>query len=117
MKLEELLLKIENELKLRNYSRKTIKSYLICLNDYFRYIKNVVKSPDISLIKKYLLEKQDRGQSSQTINLYLNAIKYFYREIFKNNVSIDIKFAKVSNKLPVVLSKNRFYFFVNVLLL
>ncbi len=106
MNLQELLKKIENELKLRNYSRKTIKSYLICLNDYFRYIKNVVKNPDIDLIKKYLLEKQGRGQSSQTINLYLNAIKYFYREIFKNNVPLEIKFAKTSNKLPVVLSKN-----------
>jgi len=106
MKLEELLLKIENELKLRNYSRKTIKSYLVCLKDYFCYIKNVVKEPDINLIKRYLLEKQNRGQSSQTINLYLNSIKYFYREIFKNSSPIEIKFAKISNKLPIVLSKN-----------
>jgi integrase/recombinase XerD len=106
MLLKELIEKIENELKLRNYSKKTIKSYLICLSDYFRYIKNVVKDPNVSLVKKYLLEKQARGQSSQTINLYLNAIKYFYREIFKNDIPIDIKFAKISNKLPVVLSKN-----------
>jgi len=77
MQLKELLSKIEDELKLRNYSRKTIKSYLVCLADYFKYIKNVTKTPDVPLIKKYLLEKQDKGQSSQTINLYLNAIKYF----------------------------------------
>lgn len=106
MKLEELLKKIENELKIRNYSQKTIKSYLVCLSDYFRYTKNIVKNPDAGLIKEYLLEKHNRGQSSQTINLYLHAIKYFYREIFKNNAPIDIKFAKTSNKLPVVLSKN-----------
>jgi len=106
MKLKELLSRIEDELKLRNYSRKTIKSYLICLADYFRYVKNVVKDPDIGLIKKYLLEKLDRGQTSQTINLYLNAIKYFYREIFKSSAPIDIKFAKTSSKLPVVLSKD-----------
>lgn len=106
MILQELLKKIENELKLRNYSQKTIKSYLVCLADYFRYVKNVTKNPDVGLIKKYLLEKQGRGQSSQTINLYLHAIKYFYREIFKNNVPIQIKFAKTSSKLPVVLSKN-----------
>lgn len=106
MKLEELLRKIENELKLRNYSRKTVKSYLICLADYFRYIKNVTRNPDIGLIKKYLLEKQGRGQASQTVNLYLHAIKYFYREIFKNDTAIEIKFAKTASKLPVVLSKN-----------
>lgn len=106
MKLEELLKKIEDELKLRNYSRKTIKSYLICLADYFRYIKNITKDPDVGLMKKYLLEKQNRGQASQTVNLYLHAIKYFYREIFKNDIPIEIKFAKTASKLPVVLSKN-----------
>ena len=106
MKLQELLDKIENELKLRYYSRKTIKSYLFCLSDYFRYIKNITKDHDASLIKKYLLEKQGRGQSPQTVNLHLNAIKYFYREIFKSNIEINIKFAKTSNKLPVVLSRS-----------
>ena len=35
MNLQELLGKTENDLKLRNYSSKTIKSYLLCLNDYF----------------------------------------------------------------------------------
>jgi len=105
MQLKELLGKIEDELRLRNYSRKTIQSYLGCLLDYFKYIKVIKKEPDMALIKKYLLEKQTKGQSSQTINVYLNAIKYFYREVFKNAVPIDIKFAKTSNKLPVVLSR------------
>lgn len=113
MSLEELLSKIENELKLRNYSRKTIKSYLICLSDYFKYIKNVSKNPDTALIKKYLLEKFDKGQSSQTINLYLNSIKYFYREICRNDVHIAIKFAKTSNKLPVVLSRDEIEKIIN----
>jgi integrase/recombinase XerD len=105
MKLEELLKKIENELKLRNYSRRTVKSYLICLSDYFRYIKNVKKDPDIELIKQFLLEIQGKGQAPQTINLYLNAIKYFYREIFKSPAAINLKFAKISKKLPIVLSR------------
>ena len=102
----ELLGKIENELELRNYSKKTIKSYLICLSDFFRYTKIVKKDPDINIIKKYLLEKQEKGQSGQTINLHLNAIKYFYRKIFKSPVEINIKFAKTSKKLPVVLSRS-----------
>src|SRR3989338_4924660 len=105
MILQELLKKIENELKLKNYSRRTIKSYLICLKDYFGYIKNVNKEPDIDLIKKFLLAKQDRGRSSQTVNLYLNSIKHFYHEICKSTKKVDLKFAKRSGKLPVVLSR------------
>lgn len=106
MELQELLARIQEELRLRNYSHRTIKSYLVCLKDYFKYIKTVTKNPDINLIKKYLLEKMDGGWAPQTINLHLNAIKYFYREIFKSKIYIDLKFAKTSKKLPVVLSRN-----------
>lgn len=105
MKIQELLSKIENELKLRNYSRKTIKSYLACLADYFKYIKTVGPEPNLPLIKEYLLRKQASGRSAQTTNLYLHAIKYFYREIVKNQTVIDLKFAKTPSKLPIVLSR------------
>lgn len=103
--MSELLLKIENELKLRNYSKRTIKSYLICLKDYFNFVKNISNEPNIEMIKKFLLEKQSRGLSSQTINLYLNSIKHFYREITKSKTRVNIKFAKRSSKLPIVLSR------------
>ncbi|MBI2439235.1 MAG: tyrosine-type recombinase/integrase [Candidatus Moranbacteria bacterium] len=115
MNLQELLQRIEGELKLKNYSQKTVKGYLVCLSDYFRYIKDVKRNPDISRIKTYLLEKQARGQSPQTINLYLNAIKYFYREIFKSSVLVDLKFAKTSNKLPVVLSRTEIEKIIDVI--
>jgi len=106
VKLKEILNKIEDELKLRGYSKKTIKSYLSCLTDYFQYIKVVKKDPDVSIIKKYLLNKKEKGQSGQTINLYLNAIKYFYREIAKSNIGVGLKFSKTSKKLPIVLSRD-----------
>ncbi len=105
MKIPELLQKTKTELELRNYSKKTIKSYLLCLSDYFRFIEKIEENPSTDAIKKYLLEKKNKGQSSQTINLYLNAIKYFYRDIMKSLTAIDLKFAKTSKKLPVVLSR------------
>ncbi|MBI4709093.1 MAG: tyrosine-type recombinase/integrase [Candidatus Portnoybacteria bacterium] len=105
MRLEELIKKIENELKLRNFSPRTVESYLFCLKNYFHHIKNIKKEPDASLIKNYLLGMQDGGKSSQTINLHLQAIKYFYREIMKSQIAVDIKFAKTASKLPVVLSR------------
>ena len=105
MNLQELMQKIKDELRLRNYSKRTIESYLFCLSEYFKYAKIIKREPEVVVIKKYLLKKQDAGQSSQTINLHLQAIKYFYREIMKSCAVMDIKFAKTASKLPVVLSR------------
>ncbi|EKE11496.1 MAG: hypothetical protein ACD_15C00073G0010 [uncultured bacterium] len=105
MNLQELLQKIKDEMRLRNYSKRTIESYLFCLNEYFKHIKVIKREPEIAIIKEYLLKRQDAGQSSQTINLHLQAIKYFYREIMKCCAAIDIKFAKTASKLPIVLSR------------
>lgn len=113
MNLQELLQKIRDELRLRAYSRKTIESYLFCLSEYFKYIKTIKREPEIEKIKKYLLEKQDRKQSSQTINLHLQAIKYFYREIMKSPAIIEIRFAKTASKLPIVLSRTEIEKIIN----
>jgi len=105
MKMEELLSKVKNELRLRNFSFKTVDGYLSCLKAYFLAAKTVNNQPDIGLIKNYLLKMQEAGRAPQTINLHLNAIKYFYREIAKSKIKIDIKFAKKTNKIPIVLSR------------
>lgn len=93
---------------MRNYSHSTIKSYQTCLRYYFDFLSSqkvtIENGSNEELVKHFLLQKQERGASSQTINLYLNAIKTFYKEIIKSKERIDVHFAKTSNKLPVVLS-------------
>jgi len=103
--MQEYLEKIKQELRLRNYSFKTIKAYLGCLREYFEFKKLNLEKIDEEKIKQFLLDKQDKNYSSQTINLYLNAIKFFYREVLKLPQRINLKFAKRSKKLPIVLSR------------
>ena len=102
---QHLLEKTKNELKLRNYSQKTIRSYLYYLSNYLKNINNY-KTLDEDLIRNYLLKKKDGGWSPESTNLCLNSIKFFYREIIETPQKINIKFAKKSKKLPVVLSRN-----------
>lgn len=64
-----------------------------------------IEKIDEEKIRQFLLNKQNKNYSSQTINLYLNSIKFFYRDVLKNPRKIDLKFAKRSQKLPVVLSR------------
>lgn len=113
--MDKLLLQIERELKLRNYSRSTIESYLGCIKEYFNFKKNDLTKISEENIKQFLLNKQEKNYSPQTINLCLNAIKYFYRDVLKNQQKIDLKFAKRSQKLPVVLSRGEINKIIEVL--
>ena len=103
--MQEYLEQKRQELKLRNYSFKTIKTYLSCLREYFDFKKINFEKIDEENIKQFLLNKQSKNYSSQTVNLYLNAIKFFYREVLKIHQKITLKFAKRSKKLPIVLSR------------
>ncbi len=76
-----------------------------CLKEYFNFKKNNLEKIDEAKIRQFLLNKQSKNYSPQTINLYLNAIKFFYREVLKIPQKINLKFAKQTKKLPIVLSK------------
>lgn len=97
--------KMENLLRLRNYSQKTINSYLFYINEYLNFSKTQEIKNKHEAIEKYLLEKQKNDQSPQTINLALNSIKFLYREVLKSNDKIKFRCAKKNKKLPVVLSR------------
>jgi len=103
---QEQLEKTERELKIRNYSSKTVKSYLYALREYFIFKKRSIENLDIDNIKDFLLYKQKRGASVQTRNLFLNAIKFFYRDVIKSRQKVDIRSAKKPKRLPIVLSKD-----------
>ena len=113
--MQEYLEKTRQELRLRNYSFKTIKAYLGCLREYFDFKKFDLEKIDEENIKQFLLNKQDKNYSSQTINLYLNAIKFFYREVLKIPQKINLKFAKRSKKLPIVLSREEIKSIINLI--
>ena len=98
--------KVIRELKIRNYSPKTVKSYSSYLHKYFYYKKNDLNNIDQNNIKNFLLNLEEIGKKPQSRNLYLNSIKFYYQNICGYRKFINIRFAKKSQKLPVVLSKN-----------
>lgn len=103
--MQQILAKTERELKLRNYSPKTIKSYLRYINDYLKFVSKHKFNDKNEAIREFLSKKENKGASPQTVNLALNAIKFLYKEILKDKGGIDLKFSKRSQKLPVVLNR------------
>ncbi|NTU67058.1 MAG: tyrosine-type recombinase/integrase [Candidatus Moranbacteria bacterium] len=104
--MEVYLKKLEDELRLRKYSPKTVRSYVACVADYLREKRCGFDSVDEDFIKKHLLIKIDKGMSSQTVNQSLQAINFFCRSVLKYQGKIDIRFAKTPSKLPIVLSRD-----------
>lgn len=98
--------KLERELKYRNYSSKTIKSYTTCIKYFLQKIDENPENIDRENIIDFLLFLQEKKKAPKTINLYKEVIKFFYREVLKIEKDIDIKFSRESKKLPIILTKN-----------
>lgn len=100
---------LNQEMRLRNFSRKTAKAYLYYNKELLRFASD--KSPkDISRqnIRDYLDFLVSSGKSSSTLNLVINALKFYYEKIIRRSFfssDLGIKRPKTGKKLPVVLSK------------
>ncbi|MBU4360830.1 site-specific integrase [Patescibacteria group bacterium] len=102
---QDPILKLKQEMKLRNFSPQTIKSYIYYITDI---LKNANKNPlqinNID-IKRYLDYLNNKGFPSSSLNIVINALKFYYTQILKRKLFFDIKRTKKSKYLPVVLSK------------
>jgi site-specific recombinase XerD len=96
---------VVRELRLRNYSPRTVKSYLYGLRNYFKFKKSDFRRLDQQNIRNFLLHAKKKNLSAQTRNLYLNAIKFYYHQVVKTHHKIQIKTAKRPQSLPVILSR------------
>jgi len=98
--------KTERELKIKNYSPKTLKSYLYSLREYFSFKGDNLSKLDQENIRNFLLHCEQKQISPQSRNLFLNSIKFYYRNVVKNQQKIDIQSAKKPKSLPIVLSRD-----------
>jgi len=102
----DLISILRREMKLRNYSPRTIEAYIRVIQDIYNYFKKHPRELSDNDIKDYLLSKQNQGLSSQTIALYANAINFLFTEIYHKTDFQKIRHPKRSKKLPVVLNRN-----------
>jgi len=101
-----LILIITREMKLHNYSPKTIKAYQDVIVNLYKYYKKPLSSLTNEDLKNYLFYKQNQGLASQTISLYANAINFLYLNIYRQPNYIKLHHPKKSKKLPTVLTRN-----------
>lgn len=114
--MEHCLVMLERELKIRNYSRRTVSIYSYCVKGYLLNLggKSVFGEDEVAdCVKDFLAQKYDAGLSSSTVNLYLSAIKFFYKNVLNVSFKVNIKFAKRRKRLPVLLGKSEILRIIN----
>ena len=94
-----MLDKLIKELKLRNYSSKTIKSYVFSVEKLIKYANG--RYLDEELIKDYAIKKLER-EAPSSVRKDLFAIKFFFNCIF--NKQLNIANPKKNNTIPIILS-------------
>lgn len=104
---------VYRELQFRNYSPRTVRLYMGCLKHFLNVADFDVSSPSPSNIKEFLVKKKEQGKASQTICLYLNSIKFFYRHVIYKPEILALTHPKRTKKLPIVLMKSEIKGIIN----
>lgn len=102
---QDPMIKLERELKIRGFSKETIKVYLYYNIKFLDFTNKSPKNICNEDIKKYLEYLVDKNVSKSTLSLVINSLKFYYKNILKRRFFYDIKHPKKESKLPVVLSR------------
>ena len=96
---------IAKEGRRRNYSARTIESYQACVKRFFEYCKKEPKRVTKKDIREFLDKLIERGQSGNTINVNLNALRFVFEGLLRRRMRLDIRYSKKPLQLPVFLEK------------
>ncbi len=95
-----LLLKLERELKLRNYSRKTIKSYIYGVNNFLEFSKKRGLNENVAEDYVFLQLKNKKNPSS--VCQIVAILKFFFENVLHEK--IDLIKPKKNKTLPDILT-------------
>ena len=103
-----LLKKLEENLLLKNYSKETIKGYLLHLKKYLEFVKN--KGVNKESAKDFVLLQLKKKEPASAGHMVF-ALKYFFSNILNENLNIPNP--KRNKTIPVILTKEEIKSMIN----
>ena len=103
----ELISKYKHTLTLKNYSSRTINSYLNGLRIFLAYISlhSVIKADPAILEEFFYHAKEELGYGYSSMKQLLASVKFLYHEVLKEEIGFDFNIGmKKPSKIPEVLS-------------
>lgn len=97
---EDVFVKLRQEMKLRGFSQKTIKSYLYYITQCIEFANKNAKSVTSADVRAYLEYLSDTNHSSSTLNTVYSALLFYFGKILRRKFFTHIPRAKKDKKLP-----------------
>ncbi|MBI2436727.1 MAG: tyrosine-type recombinase/integrase [Candidatus Magasanikbacteria bacterium] len=95
---------LTRELKIRNYSTKTIRLYLYYNNELLRFVQKDPRRVTMEDIKDYL-DYLANNKSASTVSVAYGALQFYYKEVCGRSFFVHTKRPKKEKKIPIILSK------------
>lgn len=93
-------------LVIANKSPKTIKNYMLYINDFFEKFPQGIEHVKREDIEIYLVElKEKRGYRPASLALVFSVMRAFFDDYMKMGLTLGMKAPKVGRRLPIVLTK------------
>lgn len=103
--IQEMQATMEKHMRARNYADSTIKSYKLNIYRYYKWCNGEISGAE-KRIMEYLAYLYKEGNSTSTVNIAVNAIKFWLEQVEGGGRKrYDIKRPKKENSLPRVLSR------------
>lgn len=96
-----LLLRLKRELEIRNFSRKSIKSYMFHVDKFLRYASIKKEGLNEEVVKDYIQKLLVRKNPS-SVALSLSCLRFFFENVL--GVRINIENPKRNKPIPEVLT-------------
>ena len=89
----------------RGLSVRTIQTYCFCVDKFFRYCHKEPRKVTKKDVHLFLDKFVEKNASGNTINVYLNALKFLFENILNKKLFLKIKYSKTPKSLPLFLTK------------
>lgn len=103
-------MRFEQELKLRNYSPTTIRTYRSALAGFVRSIHPAhPREASLDQVKGYLIDLVEAGRSRSLVDQVISALKFLYVELYRQyaNHEFEIPRPRRASTLPRVLNREQ----------
>ena len=96
---------IRREGFLRGLRVETIKTYTCCVEKFLHTYKKTPWDVTKKDFENYILQLQKWNKSPNTINVYINALKFFYEKVLHKKVTVKVNLLKKRRKIPIHLTQ------------